>query len=145
MKPEKIIIHHSATKDSGTVSWNAIRRFHVVECAWGDIGYHFGIELVPDSGDPQGSYEIMLGRMLDVPGAHTKGENGRSIGICFVGDFDAEHVPERQWDKGVELAKWLLREYRLTAADVHGHREFANKTCPGKLFDLEKFKAELID
>ena len=144
MRPEKIIIHHSATKDSGTVSWNAIRRFHTIECAWGDIGYHFGIEHIADAGDPAGSYEIMFGRMPDVPGAHTKGENGHSVGVCFVGNFDAVTVPAGQWDRGVELVRWLMREYGIAADQVRGHRDFANKTCPGKLFDMDLFRAELI-
>jgi hypothetical protein len=54
-KPNKIILHHSATADGPTVSWGAIRRFHVVECAWGAIGYHYGIELVGDY------YEVLIG------------------------------------------------------------------------------------
>ena len=144
MKPEKIIIHHSATKDSGTVSWNAIRRFHVIECAWGDIGYHAGIEHIADAGDPAGSFEIMLGRMFDEPGAHTKGENQRSIGVCFVGSFDEAKVPAGQWAQGVKLVRWIMREFGIPADQVRGHRDFANKTCPGKLFDMELFRAELI-
>lgn len=143
MKPNKIILHHSATKDGLTVSWNAIRRFHTVECAWSDIGYHFGIELVADPGDPAGSYEILMGRMPDQGGAHTKDQNQQSIGVCFVGAFDDEPPPERQWKQGLRLVAWLCRQYNFGPADVYGHRDFANKTCPGLKFDLLRFKSEL--
>ena len=41
-----IMIHHSATEDSQTLSWQAIRRFHMTdpEHLWADIGYHAGVE-----------------------------------------------------------------------------------------------------
>ena len=140
LKPDCIILHHSATKDSGTVSWNAIRRYHVKECAWAAIGYHFGIEYVTDPGDPKGSYEILVGRMPDQPGAHTTGQNNHSLGICFVGNFDDTHPPPEQWKKGVALVKWLCRLYAIPTARIYGHRDFANKTCPGKLFDVDAFR-----
>lgn len=139
----KIILHHSATKDSGTVSWNAIRRYHVNECNWGKIGYHFGLEHIADTGDPQGSYEILIGRTLDEAGAHTSGQNKNSIGICFVGDFDNAPVPEAQWKVGLTLVRWLCKQYGLTKDAIHGHCEYAPKSCPGKMFDIEKFKEEL--
>ena len=143
MIPTHIILHHSATKDGQTVSWNAIRRYHVKECAWGDIGYHFGIELVGDAGDPDGSYEILMGRMPDRPGAHTKDHNQDSLGVCFVGQFDADPPPPAQWRKGVELVAWLCRRFGISAAGVFGHRDFANKTCPGTAFDLNVFRSDL--
>ena|SRR3972149_5048568 len=136
-KPDKIILHHSATKDSGTVSWNAIRRYHIEECMWGAIGYHFGIELINDY------YEILIGRLPYESGAHTKGQNSSSIGICFVGSFDESHVPNSQWSKGLWLCRYILSEYKIKFSEIYGHRSFANKTCPGKLFDVELFKSQL--
>ena len=140
MIPKKIILHHSATKDSGMVSWNAIRRYHIHECRWGNIGYHWGIEYIEDKGDPQGSYEILLGRTPDESGAHTKGENHDSIGICFVGNFDLIIPPPGMIFQGVKLVQWLCRQFNIPVAEIHGHREYANKTCPGALFDVDLFK-----
>ncbi len=40
MKPEHIIIHCSGTEDSETVSWSAIRRYHIYDNGWANIGYH---------------------------------------------------------------------------------------------------------
>ena len=140
MIPNKIILHHSATKDSGTVSWNAIRRYHVNECNWGQIGYHFGLEYIEDKGDPKGSYEILMGRMLNMQGAHTTGQNNQSIGICFVGNYDNVTPPPEMILQGVKLVRWLCAHYGIMPDKIFGHREFANKTCPGELFDVEMFK-----
>lgn len=141
--PNKIILHHSATKDSGTVSWNAIRRYHVVECCWADIGYHYGIEYITDTGDPNGSCEILVGRMPDQNGAHTTDQNSQSIGICFVGNYDEGPPDPRMWEAGVKLCAWLCRQFAINPQEIYGHRSFAHKTCPGTKFDVEKFKQEV--
>jgi N-acetylmuramoyl-L-alanine amidase len=143
MNPTKIILHHSATKDSGTVSWNAIRRYHINECKWGDIGYHFGIEYVEDAGAPAGSYEILVGRTLDQVGAHTSGHNSDSVGICFIGNFDLLPPPMRQFEAGVKLVRWLCAQYGIEKSEIYGHRQFSPKTCPGLYFDIEIFKEAL--
>jgi hypothetical protein len=142
-KPLEIILHHSATKDSGTVSWNAIRRYHINECKWNDIGYHFGIEFMEDKGSPEGSYEILIGRTLDQDGAHTTGHNSKGIGVCFVGDFDLVQPPIGQWKAGLKLVRWLCKQFSIPHSNIYGHREFAPKTCPGLKFDVNLFKEEL--
>ncbi len=163
MKPESIVIHHSLTKDSSTVSWGNIRRYHLswaykgniitsdaaqnllaenrrgVKRPWRDIGYHFGIELA------NVSYEILLGRMPNVQGAHAgRGGNTNSLGVCFVGNFDKIEPPEPMWEKGLVLVRWLMDNYGITKDHIMGHRDIATyKTCPGLKFDMMKFKDEL--
>lgn len=137
MKPTRIIIHHSLTADSGTVSWNAIRKYHMDIMGWDDIGYPLGLELVGQH------YEIFMGRMMTVQGAHTKGQNKDSLGICFIGNFDLGPPSANQWNLGIKLVKSLLEIFDIPRWKVFGHRNFASKTCPGKHFDMNKFRKEL--
>ena len=157
MVPKRIILHHSLTADSKTVSWGAIRRYHTsyafngkiiskeeaqhcmgagqhIKKPWRDIGYHFGIELVGDS------YEILMGRMPNEQGAHCRGHNEDSIGICFIGNYDLKPPPIEMVNKGVQLVAWLCKTYNLSSYNLFGHRDFSPKTCPGKEFNLLDFQ-----
>lgn len=135
LKPEKIVIHHSATPDGRTLSWSAIHEYHVNTNGWKDIGYHAGIEEV------DGRFVCLFGRPDVLAGAHTVGENGRSLGFCFVGNFDST-APEaarlRVACRRV-LAPWLLR-YGLGVEALVPHNQFAAKSCPGKLFDMGELR-----
>jgi len=138
--PRKIIVHHSATKDSGTVSWQAIRAYHIEEKHWTDIGYHAGVEWVQSAG--RSGFEALYGRPTTLPGAHTIGENNSSLAICFIGDYDAVEPSTEMLLVGVErvIVPWC-RVYHLGAEQIHGHRDYASKTCPGTLFDLDVLRA----
>ncbi len=126
MIPNKIIIHHSLTKDSGTVSWGAIRKYHKEMLGWNDVGYQWGIELVNDY------YEILMGRRPDLTGAHTLGQNDQSIGICVVGNYDIDEVTQEIKEAIQKLLTWLIFQYKIPSKEIYGHCEFAAKTCPGK-------------
>jgi len=137
---EYILLHHSLTKDSQTVSWDAIRQYHTRDLGWQDIGYHFGIELIGDH------YEILAGRMLGEPGAHCKEQdmNRKSIGICFLGNFDLEPPVQKQWELGLKLVRSLSDIFEIPRNKVTGHREYAPyKSCPGTRFDLDRFRKEI--
>lgn len=137
MTPKRIILHCSATKDSGTVSWQAIRIYHTTDPGhlWSDIGYHFGIELVNNH------YEILMGRVPDKMGSHCRGQNYDSLGICFVGDFDQVPPMHGPLTLGLRLVSSLCRVLHIPREMVFGHREFdPKKTCPGLKFDLDGFR-----
>ena len=70
---------------------------------------------------------------------HTAGQNTSSVGICFVGNFDIE-VPTLAQELSGQLLITYLRTILNKKLPVFGHKDFANKTCPGNLFDLTKFK-----
>ena len=83
-------------------------------------------------------------------GAHTKGFNDKSIGICLVGNFDS-HPPD---NKALTLLARLVRSLQeicdIPIKNVIGHRESYTllgqpviKTCPGEKFDMDKFRALL--
>jgi N-acetylmuramoyl-L-alanine amidase len=143
LKPKMVVIHHSATPDTGTLSWGAIQDYHVNHNGWSDVGYHAGIEQAGDR------FLCFFGRPDVLAGAHTVGQNGRSLGFCFVGNFD-EVAPGRSRlivAARRVLAPWLLR-YGLGPGDIVPHSQFASKSCPGKLFSMSELRdivAEELD
>lgn len=140
MKPEYIILHHSLTKDSETVSWGAIRDYHMNTLGWRDIGYHFGIERIGNN------TETMVGRLWDQVGAHCRARNlnNNSVGVCFIGDYDVRSVPPLIWDAGIDLCRALMKTFGIPRENVLGHREvYPVKTCPGTQFNLNLFRESL--
>jgi N-acetylmuramoyl-L-alanine amidase len=140
-KPEKIIVHHSLTEDSGTVSWGAIRHYHVVEMGMLDIGYHAGVELLTNG--ERSYYEALFGRKWSMEGAHTIGENARALGICFVGNYDVVTPEDSMLSVGASVIQLWMDLYGITKASVLPHSQFATKTCPGSKFPMDKLMALL--
>ena len=139
MEPTRIIIHHSLTKDSGTVSWAAIRHYHIFDRGWVDIGYHAGIEMVGDE------YECFYGRPVTQQGAHTQGHNHDTLGFCFVGNYDAEEPdPKMLYTAARRVILPWCQTFGIEPENIRAHREFSTKTCPGKLFDLEQLRSLVI-
>lgn len=119
-----IIIHCAATPEGRDISTETIKSWHVDGRGWSDIGYHYVVELDGTIGQ---------GRDLDRSGAHTKGQNARSIGVCYVGGVDKDVKPKdtlfgEQLDSMESLLKGLMDKY--PTAKLVGHNEFAAKACP---------------
>jgi len=123
---DSIIIHCSGT-DVPSYDFLAIRNDHVNHRGWSDTGYHYGI-------DHDGDIHIL--RPVHIPGAHVKGHNLKSIGICVLGLSAFSIIQMKQLFRLVDSLCYLTG---LTRADVYGHNDFTDqKTCPN--FDLEGMK-----
>lgn len=121
---DKIIVHCSATPESRDVSVDEIRDWHVNGNGWSDIGYHWVITL-------DGSIE--KGRHESRSGAHAKGHNSRSIGVCYVGGVDSAMKPkDTRTDAQKEALHCLLIDLlkRYPNAEIIGHRDVSSKACP---------------
>lgn len=119
-----IIIHHSATENGNA---EIFRRFHKETNGWDDIGYHFVI--TNGKGGPDG--EIQKGRGLQKQGAHARGRNHNSIGICLVGN---NKFTEKQKEALIRLLVKLCIMYQIDPSEktIQAHHE----KCPGPGFDL---------
>ena len=134
-KIDKIIVHCSATRPSHDIDAKEIDRWHKKR-GWSGIGYHFFIK--------RGGL-IEIGRPIEKQGAHTKGLNKNSIGICYAGGVKEERGEDGKWDaddnRTSEQIASLLTLLRLLKkifpeATIHSHRDFAAKACPS--FDATK-------
>jgi len=120
----RIILHCAATREGKDFSVDTIRDWHVNGRGWSDIGYHWVIRL-------DGSIEV--GRPLEKSGAHTKGHNKDSVGVCYIGGCDADGKPKDTMNPEQEKAwRMIVLSLRTLYGDltIHGHNEFANKACP---------------
>lgn len=125
MKPEYIIVHHSANKKS---TFENVDAYHKAK-GWGGIGYHYFIEL---------SGEIKQGREDNEIGAHCLADkmNYKSIGICLAGNFLKHLWTSAQLRSLEELLFRLEKEYDIDRIhNVLAHQEVsgAKTDCPGYL------------
>lgn len=120
----KIIVHCSATPEGRDVKVETIKKWHVEDNGWSDIGYHWVIEL-------DGS--IRKGRHEAQAGAHAKGHNSGSVGVCYIGGCDSDMNPkDTRTDKQKESLHCLLIDLlgRYPDAEIIGHRDVSSKACP---------------
>lgn len=131
-KITKLIIHCAATPSTVDVGVAEIRRWHTDPPpkgrGWADIGYHFVIRR---------DGRVENGRPVSQIGAHAKGHNANSIGICMVGGVEKiggklvakNNFTFEQWRALETLIRKLLKDY--PGVGIIGHRDVERgKECP---------------
>lgn len=144
--PDYLLVHTAAFSGHNCDA-AAIDRWHR-EFGWNGIGYHFVILNHRCEGKADGTVESV--RPLDRPGAHVKGFNARSIGICCSGHGDQEPLTFAQGVALIRLLRELMERYGISAGNILGHYEInrlvekgnlkaeyrTSKTCPGRMVDM---------
>lgn len=142
LKDIKKIIVHCSDSDFGDI--NLIDAWHR-ERGFLGCGYHYVIlNGVPTHGKPYNEKfdgVVQPGRQLREFGAHCKGHNKDSIGICLIGKH---HFTAKQLYVALpDLVTMLRNELPIQVCDIYGHRDFdKNKTCPN--FDVKHLKLYLM-
>jgi len=127
-KTDSIIIHCAATKASMDIGYDEIRKWHVEDNGWDDVGYHF---IIRRNG------KLEKARPEGYSGAHAPSHNSRSIGICLVGGMADDGGPENnftleQFLTLKDLVNMIMDKYS-DITEVLGHCDVQeNKpNCPG--------------
>lgn len=140
-----LVVHHTATPTSWTVE--QLRRLHVEQNGWRDIGYHYVIRL-----NEKGRAITEIGRVHDGDnsldpweyGAHVRGSNSRSLGIATVGDWTKDPIdPKIRRELVAELAR-LCVDLELEPMDsIRGHKEMpaAATSCPA--IDMDALRRDV--
>ena len=117
-KIDMIVIHCSATRADVPLSPRQLDEMHR-QRGFDGCGYHYYVRR---------DGEICTMRPVDRPGAHAKGYNRHSIGVCYEGGLDEQGRPA---DTRTELQKRSLRVLvRVLAMDfqtrrIVGHRDLS--------------------
>ena len=108
-----IVVHCAATKSSMYVTVDDLRKWHVEQNGWSDIGYHYFIKF-------DGS--IHKCRPEKYQGAHCKTVNDKSIAICLEGGYGGvDNFTVIQKDALMHLIDEKKIKYDNAAVVGHGH------------------------
>lgn len=127
--PDTIVVHCSATPPDRDVDAAEINRWHRAK-GWRMIGYHYVIKR-------DGTIET--GRPITEAGAHVRGHNSYTIGICLVGGVDSNDIPEENFTADQQhslyrLVATLVDDFKITMCIGHRDIPGVNKACPS--FDV---------
>ena len=116
-----LIVHCSDTPDKHDVDASFIHNMHL-KFGWDGIGYH---KVILRSG------KIEDGRPEYWIGAHVKGKNEISLGVCLIGK---DKFTKNQFISLKRILKTWKKKY--PSAKILGHKDTGNtnKTCPN--FDV---------
>lgn len=120
---KRLIVHHSASPRETTLEqidgWHREKGFE-------GVGYHWIIEA-------EGA--VRQGRSPTLQGAHAKGANGDSWGVCVTGN---NTMPGQQWSPvQVDALRKFVDSVRMLVPGirVYGHRDvpggLTRTECPG--------------
>ncbi|MGB1307526.1 MAG: N-acetylmuramoyl-L-alanine amidase [Oceanihabitans sp.] len=113
-----IVVHCSATVEGKSFRAKDIDIWHKKR-GWKGIGYHYVVGL---------DGKLEKGRPDHVMGAHVKGFNKHSLGVCYIGGLDSNLAPKDTrtlWQK--EALNQLLIDLKRKHPDakILGHRDFS--------------------
>ena len=112
-----LVVHCTDTPDDQPLDASDIHEMHL-GFGWNGVGYH---RVICRDG------RIERGRPDYWIGAHVKGFNEVSLGVCLIGRQDFT-------DSQFAALEAILRDWRYVYpdAEICGHRDFdyTNKTCP---------------
>lgn len=118
-KPNLIVIHCSATREGKEYSVDDIRKMHKAR-GFSDVGYHFIISL---------DGKIQQARPLCIKGAHVRGHNTNSIGVCYIGGLDdnggAKDTRTDQQKAALERLLSSLLVVYPSVKKILGHRDLS--------------------
>lgn len=120
-----IVLHHSGTPTDADITSVDIHSMHLNN-GWLGMGYHFSIR-------KDGTVE--LGSPLETIGAHSYGNNARTIGVHLSGNFDLARPTRAQLVSLEKLLAYLVKDYGLHFEDniINGHQFYNDDTaCPGE-------------
>lgn len=121
MRPDEIhyiVVHCAATRADPAIDIRDIDAWHRAR-GWAGCGYHY---VIPLDGSIQG------GRALNAIGAHTRGHNRVSWGICLIGGLDDAGRPADTFTREqLTSLRMLLTSLHQIApqAEILGHRDLS--------------------
>lgn len=132
----RVVIHHTAGPVTQTPE---------------DIArYHTGPNHICDEGCPGIAYHYMIDRnaavyqvnSLETVSYHVSGQNTASVGICLIGNYDQIEPTEAQMNAVIRVIRSINRKLGRNL-EIAGHRDFANKSCPGDHVDVDWIRQKI--
>lgn len=154
----KLIVHHTASSNKPSSPASVVRfveKYHASGRGFSDTGYnylidHKGVIYEGRAARRYTSAETITGedsKGWGVVGAHAKGYNAGSCGVCLIGNFDLASPTDAAITSLVWLLAWKASRHRIDAkgaedyldifggrhtfANISGHRQVGQTQCPG--------------
>lgn len=122
-----IVVHCSATRCNHPYTVHQLYHDHVEVNHWRYIGYHFFISR---------DGKVHATRPLERMGAHARGWNVHSIGICYEGGLDENgYVADTRTGEQKKAMEKLIVQLKIQFPGIRtilGHRDLpgVQKACP---------------